>query len=158
MSEKVFTLGEIEPILDEVLDSGSEISLMASGVSMEPYIRDKTDKITIVKATGELKKGDVPLYKRDNGKFVLHRVVGIGDEGYIMRGDNQWVTEYPVKKSCIKAVLKSVERNGKVIAADGVYSRLYRLFLPAIRFRRKMMNFIKYRYNKHIKSRRKDIK
>ena len=103
MSEKVFTLGEIEPILDEVLDSGSEISLMASGVSMEPYIRDKTDKITIVKVTGELKKGDVPLYKRDNGKFVLHRVVGIGNEGYIMRGDNQWVTEYPVKKSSIKA-------------------------------------------------------
>ena len=49
MSEKIFTLGEIEPILDEVLDSGSEISLMASGVSMEPYIRDKTDKITIAK-------------------------------------------------------------------------------------------------------------
>ena len=158
MSEKVFTLGEIEPIIDEVLDSGSEISLMASGVSMEPYIRDKTDKITLVKVSRELKKGDVPLYKRDNGKFVLHRIVGIGDEGYIMRGDNQWVTEYPVKKSSIKAVLKSVERNGKVFSADGAYSKLYSLFLPAIRFRRKMMNFIKYRYNKHFKSRRKDIK
>ena len=158
MSEKVFTLGEIEPILDEVLDSGSEISLMASGVSMEPYIRDKTDKITIEKVTGELKKGDVPLYKRDNGRFVLHRIIGIGDDGYIMRGDNQWVTEYPVKKSSIKAVLKSVERDGRVISVDGTYSKLYRLFLPVIRFRRKVMNFIKYRYNKHIKSRRKDIK
>lgn len=158
MSDRQFSLSELEPIIDEVLLSGADVTFVASGVSMQPYIKDKIDKVTITNLSSDPQKGDVVLYKRENGRFVLHRIVGVGEQGYIMRGDNQWFCEYPIKKESIKAILKSVEHNGKVRMTNGLQSKLYYKFLALIRFKLKVMNFIKYRYNKHFKSRSKQIK
>ncbi len=135
----------MEPVIREVVSSGGDVAIIASGTSMEPFIRDKKDKITLRKPQGSLKKGDVPFYKRKNGQFVLHRIIGRDENGYILRGDNQWVKEYGVKDGDVLAVLVSVEKNGKVHSIDGVYCRSYRFFMPAIRWIRRIANSIKIR-------------
>ena len=135
----------MEPVIREVVSSGGDVAIIASGTSMEPFIRDKKDKITLRKPQGSLKKGDVPFYKRKNGQFVLHRIIGRDENGYILRGDNQWVKEYGVKDEDVIAVLVSVEKNGKVHSIDGVYCRSYRFFMPAIRWIRRIANSIKIR-------------
>ncbi len=135
----------MEPVIREVVSSGGDVAIIASGTSMEPFIRDKKDKITLRKPQGSLKKGDVPFYKRKNGQFVLHRIIGRDENGYILRGDNQWVKEYGVTDGDVLAALVSVEKNGKVHSIDGVYCRSYRFFMPAIRWIRRIANSIKIR-------------
>lgn len=144
MSESIH-LSQMEAVIEEVLSSGGDVTIFASGTSMEPFIRDKKDKVTLRKPEGRFKKGDVPFYKRKNGQFVLHRIIGKDENGYILRGDNQWVKEYSVKDEDIIAVLISVEKNGKTHKVDGLYCRSYRLFMPAIRWIRRIANSIKIR-------------
>ena len=135
----------MEAVITEVISSGGDVTIIASGTSMEPFIRDKKDKVTLRKPAGKLKKGDVPFYKRKNGQFILHRIIGKDQNGYILRGDNQWVKEYSVTDEDIIAVLSCVEKNGRKHFVDGFYCRAYRFFMPAIRWIRRIANSIKIR-------------
>lgn len=43
---------------------------------MHPFVEQGRDKITLAPIQDQVRKYDVILYKRKNGAFVLHRVVG----------------------------------------------------------------------------------
>ena len=60
------------------------------GDSMMPIIRQNRDLLIIEKVNGRLKKYDVPLYKRDSGQYVLHRILKVRKNDYVMCGDNRW--------------------------------------------------------------------
>ena len=61
------------------------------GDSMLPLIRQGRDLVLISrKPEGRLKKYDVPLYKRDSGQYVLHRILKVRKDDYIICGDNRW--------------------------------------------------------------------
>lgn len=96
-------LEELYPVMREVLESGGEFSFITRGTSMKPLLRDGVDTIVLIKAPKKLKKFDIPLYRRTDGSFVLHRIVGENKDGYILIGDNQTVYEYGVKHSQIEA-------------------------------------------------------
>lgn len=112
MSEK-FSLAELEPVMLEVLNSGNEFTLKTRGISMTPMLSDGNDEVVLVKPDGELKPYDVALFKRADGHFVLHRVVGKDSRGYIFRGDNQIVNEHCVTDGMIIAVMTAYVKNGK---------------------------------------------
>ena len=116
--------------------------IKGSGVSMEPFIKNKKDVVTLIEAGRKLRKGDVPLYRRSNGKVVLHRVIGEDKNGYIMRGDNQWTNEYGIKDENILALLYSVKKGSREFKKDSAFCRLYEFFLPLIRLVKKSKNFI----------------
>ena len=59
------------------------------GDSMMPLLRQRRDIIHISKVEGRLKKYDVPLYKRDNGQYVLHRILKVRENDYVICGDNR---------------------------------------------------------------------
>ena len=84
----------------------------------------------------------MPLYRRSNGKVVLHRVIGEDKNGYIMRGDNQWTNEYGIKDENILALLYSVKKGSREFKKDSAFCRLYEFFLPLIRLLKKSKNFI----------------
>lgn len=138
-------LSEMEEVMTEVLSHGSTVTLTASGTSMEPFIRNGKDTVVLKKIQKRLQKGDIILYKRGNGKLVLHRVVGENKNGYILCGDNQWIKEQGIKESQIIAVLDSIERNGRVIKSDGTYFKVYKVFLPLIKWVRRVKNSISIR-------------
>ena len=58
------------------------------GDSMLPIVREG-DLLVIEAVKQPLKVGDVPLYKRDSGQYVLHRIVEIKRGKYSMKGDNR---------------------------------------------------------------------
>lgn len=138
----ILNLDEMSDIISQVIQNDGKVSIIAGGVSMEPFIKNKTDVVTLVKVTRKLKKGDVPLYRRNNGKVVLHRIIGEDENGYIMRGDNQWVNEYGIKDDNILAMLYSVKKGDKELLKDGFYCRAYEFLLPAVRFIKKIKNYI----------------
>ena len=95
------------------------------GDSMMPLLRQHRDLLVVEKKPdGPCKKYDAVLYKRPNGQYVLHRIVGIREDGYVLCGDNRWRREYGVQDSWILGVLTAVVRDGKELSVNG---RGYRL-------------------------------
>jgi len=147
-----FSLNDLFPVMEEVLNSGGEFKMISGGTSMLPMLRDKKDTVVLIKNPSKLKKGDVPLYKRCDGSFVLHRVVKVKDDVYTMRGDNHYVSEYPVYNDQIIAILTAYIKNGKRIECSGFKYKLYSFyvinFLP-LRFilkkGRKLISKIKHK-------------
>lgn len=95
------------------------------GDSMMPLIRQNRDLLIIEKVSGRLKKYDVTLYKRDSGQYVLHRIIKVRKDDYVMCGDNRWQKEYGITNRHIIGVLTGVIRDGKTISVNDKKYRLY---------------------------------
>ena len=131
---KTVRLQEISEAMQTVLQNGGEVSFVTSGFSMLPLLRNKTDTATLRKPDRPIRRGDVIFYRRPDGKYVLHRVIGKREDGYVLRGDNQKEVEYGVQPDWIWAVLVSVRRKeGKVIDCDSTRYKLYTVSLPLVR-------------------------
>lgn len=137
-------LKEMWPVMEEQLNAGKSVSFLPGGNSMLPLIRPGVDAVLIKKAPNKLKKYDLPLYRRTDGRFVLHRVVGVKKDTYTMRGDNQNVLERDIKREQILAVAKGMYKNGEYISFAGVkywiYCRLRHLRQELSRLKR-VLNF-----------------
>lgn len=142
MSKRV-SMDEMAPLIREILAESGEVSFVSAGVSMLPTIRDRKDTVTLVRPQGKLKKGDVPFYQRDNGQYILHRVIYVNGDTYVMRGDNQWENEYNVRHDQIIGVLHSFDRDGKTYKVTDTCYKLYVKFLPLIRYSRKYYYLLK---------------
>lgn len=113
---------------EEALKENGEFASLTVGISMRPMLREHRDVVIIGRVSGRLKKNDVPLYRRaGSGKFVLHRILKVTEDGYVIRGDNLYRKEYDVKDSDIIGVLKAFYRDGKYY--DCLHSRKYRLYV-----------------------------
>ncbi len=96
------------------------------GTSMMPLIRQGKDLMVIEKPQGRLKKYDVPLYKRDSGQYVLHRILKVRENDYVICGDHCYRKEYGITDRQIIGVLTAVIRDGKEIP---VTDRRYRMYV-----------------------------
>ena len=103
---------------------------------MLPFLRPEVDSVSLIKPINPLKKNDIILYKRDNGAYVLHRIVGISDDGsFILCGDNQYIKEYGIHKESVIAIVNRVFRKEKEISFKSPTYRIYLLFLKSFKFR-----------------------
>lgn len=125
MSKRI-CLREVNPLIEETLQGGGEVAFAPAGNSMRPMLRSRQDKIVLVRPPEKLKKHEIPLYRRDNGQFVLHRVVGVNKDGYALCGDHQWQVEYGIMDEQIIGVVKAFYRGDKYI--DCKASKAYRLY------------------------------
>ena len=118
-------LKEMWPVMEEQLNNGKTVSFRPGGNSMLPLIRPGIDSVSVKQAPEILKKYDLPLYRRMDGTFVLHRIVGIKKGTYTMRGDNQNVLERGVKREQVLAVATGMYKNGEYISFSGVKYWMY---------------------------------
>ena len=95
------------------------------GDSMMPLIKQGRDLIVIEPVHGRLKKYDVPLYKRDSGQYVLHRILKVRPDDYVICGDNRWIKEYGIQDRHIIGILTAVIRDGKEIKVTDMKYKLY---------------------------------
>ncbi len=95
------------------------------GWSMFPLLRERRDIIEIrKKKPGRCEKYDVVLYKC-HGKYILHRILRVLPDGYIVAGDHNSFLDPIVKDDDILGVMKRVIRDGKDITMDDLRYRLY---------------------------------
>ncbi len=107
------------PFIEEAFNRGADFQIPITGTSMNPLLYQNRDFVKIIKPDLPLKIGDIPLYRRADGAFVLHRVVGIKETGeYIMCGDNQFLLEYGITDSNIIGIAKTLVIDGKEIDVD----------------------------------------
>ena len=95
------------------------------GTSMMPLLREGRDVMIIERPQGRLKRYDVPLYKRPDGSYVLHRILKVRERDYVICGDNLIRREYGITDRDIIGVLTGVIRNGKTISTTDLSYRIY---------------------------------
>ena len=119
-----------EPRLEARLERDGFLRYKTRGVSMRPLLKEGRDLVTIRTFEGRLKKYDVPLYRRKSGGYLLHRIIGVKDDHYVIRGDNTFVKEHVPDKELV-GVLVAFKRKGKDFTVD---SRGYRLYAKVWNF------------------------
>lgn len=113
------------------LKQGRPIMAQTVGDSMQPLLYQGQTQVVLVPLSGPLKRGDLPLYQRPSGQYVLHRVVCVKDGVYYTRGDNRYGSER-VEPSWMLGVVMQVLRNGKTIhVTDRAYRCYWKLWLAS---------------------------
>lgn len=107
------------PLIKEKLNEDGKVIFTPKGTSMLPTIVGEVDTVSLVKPKFPLAKYSIPLYRRDDGSFVLHRVIGRKNGCYVMRGDNQFVKEKGIREDQIVGVVQSYTHNGEAFEAYG---------------------------------------
>ncbi|MBQ4039695.1 MAG: S24/S26 family peptidase [Oscillospiraceae bacterium] len=150
--KKRVRLEELFPIIEEKLRLGGSVTFRPHGISMRPLIRQGKDSVTVEALAKTPQVGDVIFYRRPDGQFVLHRIVGEDKNGYILCGDNQKILEHGVKTEWIIGILTAVSRKGKVLECSGkCYNWYVKVVLPVWRIwvrLRGILGMIKRKINK----------
>lgn len=102
------------PLL-ELLEEATAIPLVISGGSMTPFLVHQRDTVYLSKVNSKLKRGDMVLYQRDNGRYVLHRILRVEGDLYTMIGDAQVHPEPGIRKDQVRAVVTAVRRKGALL-------------------------------------------
>ncbi len=110
---------------EEVIERNGKLIYTNVGDSMMPLLRQNRDLLIIEKPNGRLKKYDVPLYKRDSGQYVLHRILKVRKDDYVICGDNRYTKEYGITDRHIIGVLTGVVRDGKELSMTDKKYLLY---------------------------------
>ena len=97
------------------------------GDSMLPLLRQNRDLLIVERRPeGRCKKYDVVLYKRPSGQYVLHRILKVRKDSYVICGDNRRRREFGVPDEWIFGVLTGIVRDGKEMK---VTDRKYRFYV-----------------------------
>lgn len=111
-------IDEPEHIAEDIIALLAEmpnVPLVVTGGSMTPFLVHERDVVYLSKIERSPKRGDIVLYRRDNGAYVLHRVFRTDGDFYTMLGDAQTCPEYGVRPDQIRAVVTAACRKGKLI-------------------------------------------
>ena len=111
---------------EEYIEKNGSLTYTNVGTSMMPLLRQGKDLFTITKRNGErCKKGDVVLYKKPPNKYVLHRIIEVRENDYVILGDNCINKEYGIKDSDIIGIMTGYVRNGREHSISDKSYRLY---------------------------------
>lgn len=124
MNSKQCALDDLMPIMRERLAAGQSIRFSPRGVSMLPMLRQEKDSVLFSPLPEKLKKYDLPLYRRKNGQYVLHRIVKVG-ETYTCIGDNQFVLEPGLEHGQMIALVTAFYRGDRKISVNSFGYRCY---------------------------------
>lgn len=112
---KITPFADIYPLIEETIRAGHTCTFTAYGNSMAPTIRGGKDRVTLSPIEGDIERYDIVFYRRDDGAFVLHRIIKIQkDNSFWLCGDNQYTIEKDIRRDQIIARLTLVERDQKI--------------------------------------------
>lgn len=108
----------------QLLQEGKQdLPVPVTGNSMCPFLHP--GDIVYLNRFAALKKGDIVLFTRPDGSFVLHRIYQIKKDGtYLILGDNQLLPE-PVPAERIHAIVTSARIKEKVVTPKSLRWQCY---------------------------------
>ena len=137
--------------IEEILEKEGVYVSNTKGISMLPTLKEGRDAVVILPCTERLKKYDVALYRRGD-QYVLHRVIEVLPDSYVIRGDNCLKKEYGITDRDIIGKLTSFYRKNKEVNMNGapykLYSRLIRVCHPFVSFKIKLKARLRARRSK----------
>lgn len=104
----------MEQLLELMKETGT-VSLVISGDSMAPFLCHGRDTVYLSGPDRALKRGDMILYRRTGGAYVLHRICRVEEDSLSLIGDNQWAVEPGIRRDQVLALVTAVRRKGKLL-------------------------------------------
>ena len=108
---------------EEVLKRDGRLVYRIRGTSMMPMLRQNKDIVVIERPEGRAERFDTVLYRRGKA-YVLHRVIRVKEDGYVIYGDNTFSAEN-VPDSAVIGILTAFVRGGREISAGNSIYRMY---------------------------------
>lgn len=108
----------------EELKAGKPIVTFTSGSSMEPLLYERKTHVVIEPLVKELEVGELPIFLRKDGKYVIHRIIRVDNSCYYTRGDNCIGIERVPKEQVLGKVAE-IYRNGKRIKVTDFGYKIY---------------------------------
>lgn len=134
--DRIISMADLSPLLEEVLCSGGQAELTATGRSMRPMLWDGKSRVRLAPVE-HLCRGDVILYRRASGAYVLHRITNVSGTSYTCCGDAQSILERGVERDCVIAKVLAFTWRGRWVDCTspgyGLYWRLWLALRPARR-------------------------
>ncbi len=127
---------ELIPPLLSLLDQADSVPLVITGNSMSPFLVHGRDTVFLSRPVFPLKKGDMILYRRAGGAYVLHRICKAADHSYCLLGDAQTDIEPGIRREQVLAMVTAVRRKGKLLHPGSLWWEFFRgpwLFLRPVR-------------------------
>lgn len=118
----------MKSVIREELEQNTETVCTTQGDSMWPLLSHRRDVVRIRRTQPgqRLRKYEVPLYMREGGNnYVLHRILKVRKDDYVICGDNRWRREYGITDRHIVGVMTGIVRNGKELSLDSFRYKLY---------------------------------
>ena len=92
------------------------------GTSMLPMLKNRRDTVVIRPKSGRLNVLDVALYKRGEN-YIMHRVIKILEDGYLIRGDNCYYDEIVAEDKVIGVLTEFFREDKHFDCLDKEYIR-----------------------------------
>lgn len=102
-------------------EGAKELPLLISGNSMSPFLIHGRDTVYLSPIERAVRRGDMILYRRENGQYVLHRVWTVEKETVTMVGDGQTALERGIRRDQLVAIVTHVTRKGKTLAPGSLW-------------------------------------
>ena len=115
-----------------VAEDGSVIPLLVTGTSMLPFLLDRRSVVYLEKDRSyQPKRGDIVLFLRPDGAWVLHRVVRLLPNGKLLiNGDGQAWTETIMPQQIMARVVRICRRKRIFSTENVIYRVLSRMWMP----------------------------
>ena len=111
------------PLIRERIAAEQLVRIYPYGKSMLPMLCEGRDSVVLSKVQ-RIKKYDIILYQRENGQYILHRVVKVG-KTYTCIGDNQFATEPGLRHDQMIAVVTAFYRGEKKYTTKSLSYQIY---------------------------------
>lgn len=139
-----YSINDLVPLIKECISEGKKVNMRVTGVSMSPLLHNRRDTVVLEKAD-TLKKYDIVLHERSNGKYILHRIIKKKGDVLTIAGDFEIEKEYPVYTSQVIARVCGFVRNGVYHDVDEAFFKFYAMVWVAIfPFRFKALELLQF--------------
>ena len=114
-----------------------EYTLLVTGSSMYPFLINEKSIVYIRKpASRSFKRGQILLFARHDGSYVLHRVLKVLPDGtLVMNGDSQSWTERIPNIAVVAVVTKFVRKKHAVRVNSSGYRALTAIWMALLPIR-----------------------
>ena len=114
--------------IEEELAKRGVCYLPTVGISMAPLFYTHKKVVILERPAARAKKFDVILFHRNDGRYILHRVVKVLPNGYFTRGDNFMKNDAFVPEEQYVAVMTGYFKDKTTVTIRDFWYRMYVLF------------------------------
>ncbi len=118
-------------LVRQSLQDTGQAYVRVTGASMRPLLRHRRDGV-ILGRPETLRRGDIVLFDRGDGRYALHRVIRLRPTGFDMAGDHQRNVETDLPYAQVVGVVTAVDRGGRRISRSNFFFQLLAFLLPRL--------------------------
>ena len=120
-----------------LISEGKTVTITVKGNSMNPFLVDRRDTITLGGFHDEeIRRGCVALVRDLSGDYLIHRVIRRDGDIITLKGDRNSKKVETAKVGDVIAIMTGMERKGRTYTTDDLVWKIYSglwMFLSPIR-------------------------